>query len=847
MRKQLIASLCNLGLALLFVWLTVSSSQLREWLEFKGYDAMTALPVSSQPAVPIILVDIDDQALETLGPWPWPRTRLAEGISHAATQGARLIGLPLLLDTPQESIAKEAFAGLADVFKMTFGTLKDAKFSAFYQTLQDIQLQLDQDRLLATAIDAAGCVALPVGFSKSTDKKTDTREAMKAFAARSRRVHGIPQGAFFPHQEGLVLPLPEYLNAARLLGHLSIVRDHDHKVRRTQPIDWVQDRPVASFALALAAAYLRIPEQELRLLSDNTLSFNGHRLPLSEAFDFLIKFKPNAQPFTRYGFTDLVAGKIPPRTFAEKVVIFNLSATGLAPRVATPINANMPLGELTAHTLNTFLQGAPVCRPAFGNVISFLLIALAGLVIILVLPRLSVPKATAFAFFFVLILAGASLYFFKFRGIWIQALFPAIEVLIGSAVTTFIMGFSTTATPSRAEQVAEEIRRLQGLSFLAQEQSDDAWDKLRMLPVDNAMKGALYELAITFEKQQEPQKALRVYEHIEVHDAEFRDIQTRMSRLEDARPPVVPENNPSNDETEAEPDSGPMPAKLGRYELISPIGFGAMGTVYLGMDPRIKRETAIKTYRFSEEYSPEDVDKMKQKFFREAESAGRLSHPGIVTIFDAGEQGPLAYIAMEFLEGKDLRAHVKKTSLLPMRKVIEYVADIAEALAYAHSQGVVHRDIKPANIMLLKNGSVKITDFGIARIIASSKTLTGVVKGTPYYMAPEQITGEKVDGRCDIFSLGVVFFQLLTGQLPFMAANPGALMHKIVHDPHPNPRSLNPGIISPVVIVLNKALAKERTDRYQDAAQMALHLRQIGQKISMIIAERKAMGTQDRR
>jgi serine/threonine-protein kinase len=170
------------------------------------------------------------------------------------------------------------------------------------------------------------------------------------------------------------------------------------------------------------------------------------------------------------------------------------------------------------------------------------------------------------------------------------------------------------------------------------------------------------------------------------------------------------------------------------------------------------------------------------------------------------------------------------------------VGDIAEALAYAHRQGVVHRDIKPANLMLLKTGGVKITDFGIARIVATSDTRTGVVKGTPYYMAPEQITGKKVDGRSDIFSLGVVLFQLLTGQLPFTANTPTALMHKIVHDPHPDPKSLAPAVLTALVTVINLALEKRVESRYQDAGQMAAHLRQIGQQVEAVIARRKAMG-----
>lgn len=336
-----------------------------------------------------------------------------------------------------------------------------------------------------------------------------------------------------------------------------------------------------------------------------------------------------------------------------------------------------------------------------------------------------------------------------------------------------------------------------------------------------------------------------VYEHIEDTDAEYKDIQIRMTSLAaaSARSGVTEEPRDGlgqREEAIVAVVPKTVPTHLGRYELLYPIGQGAMGTVYLGQDPHIKRKTAIKTYRLNEEFEPADAAEMKLKFFREAESAGKLSHPGIVTIFDAGEEGGLAYIAMEYLEGEDLRAYVGKAALLPMRKVIDHVAGIAEALAYAHQQGVVHRDIKPANIMLLKSGVVKITDFGIARIIASSKTRTGIVKGTPYYMAPEQITGNKVDGRCDIFSLGIVLFQLLMGSLPFTAANPGALMHKIVNDPHPDPKSINPKILTPLVEVINKALEKEVTKRYQDAWQMAAHLRIIGHKIDALLEQKRA-------
>jgi serine/threonine-protein kinase len=260
-----------------------------------------------------------------------------------------------------------------------------------------------------------------------------------------------------------------------------------------------------------------------------------------------------------------------------------------------------------------------------------------------------------------------------------------------------------------------------------------------------------------------------------------------------------------------------------------------MGTVYLGQDPRINRTTAIKTMKFSEEFSPDDAKKMSETFFREAESAGTLSHPNIVTIYDAGHEHDVAYIAMEYLEGTDMDQFVKSDNLLPMRKTIDYVADIADGLSYAHNKGIIHRDIKPANIMLLKDGTVKITDFGIARITATSQTMTGVIKGTPHYMSPEQFSGEKVDGRSDIFSLGTMLYRLLTGELPFQGNNPASLMHNIISTPHPDPRQFNPKIYKPLITIINKALMKDKEKRYQDASVMAEHLRTLGKKIDAVM------------
>ena len=271
--------------------------------------------------------------------------------------------------------------------------------------------------------------------------------------------------------------------------------------------------------------------------------------------------------------------------------------------------------------------------------------------------------------------------------------------------------------------------------------------------------------------------------------------------------------------------NGATPGMLGRYKVLKELGRGAMGLVYLGKDPTIQRFVAIKTMRLDQLDDDDKLQEFKARFFREAESTGRLSHPNIVTIYDAGEEDDLGYIAMELIEGTPLKQWARKPNLMPVNEVLLTVATVADALDYAHQQGVVHRDIKPANIMLTKDRVVKVMDFGIAKMASSSKTQTNIVLGTPTYMSPEQISGKKVDGRSDIFSLGVVLFELLTGQLPFTADNLSAVLFSITHHPHPSIQTLRADLPPMVQEIVDRALQKELPHRYRRAEEFAEELR----------------------
>jgi serine/threonine protein kinase len=266
---------------------------------------------------------------------------------------------------------------------------------------------------------------------------------------------------------------------------------------------------------------------------------------------------------------------------------------------------------------------------------------------------------------------------------------------------------------------------------------------------------------------------------------------------------------------------GAEPKTVGRFEIEAVLGRGAMGVVYLARDPVIGRKVALKTLVLPE--GTEEAEEFRTRFLREAQAAGNLNHPGIVTVYDAGEDTAtgLYYIAMEFVEGRSLRELLRQGYPFSFSEVARVGAALALALDHAHSKGVVHRDIKPANILLTDQGQVKITDFGVARLASSNLTTTGQFIGTPNYMSPEQVQGLPVDGRSDLFSLGVVLFELLTGKRPFLGESLTEVTYKIVHEPAPVPSQLRPGLPSAFNPIILKLLEKKPENRYSRGLEVA--------------------------
>ncbi len=266
-----------------------------------------------------------------------------------------------------------------------------------------------------------------------------------------------------------------------------------------------------------------------------------------------------------------------------------------------------------------------------------------------------------------------------------------------------------------------------------------------------------------------------------------------------------------------------QPVQIGRYDVVAEIGRGAMGVVYRAVDPMLERTVAVKTINMA--IDPGEMEHYEKRFTIEARAAGGLNHPNIVTIHDIGRSGDLAFMAMEFLEGRELKDLIA-SSELTVDRALEIAAQAADGLAYAHRHDVVHRDIKPANIMILSDGRVKIMDFGIARMrTAGVRTQTGVVLGSPRYLSPEQVLGKRSDGRADIFSLGVILYEMVAGQPPFNGIDVNSLMFQIVNFTPPPPSTVNTALPQMLNLILAKALAKTADERYASIAEFASDLR----------------------
>ncbi len=375
----------------------------------------------------------------------------------------------------------------------------------------------------------------------------------------------------------------------------------------------------------------------------------------------------------------------------------------------------------------------------------------------------------------------------------------------------------------RHQKTRDEANQMLAVASEEKGELTTAFGYLKRCSGSTYTKDLLYQLGQRMEKKRDYEDAIRLYQHLlSIGDKQHEKLHERIDRLRQAASIVTRDIQPQYAQTMLLTETGLQHPQLGRYHIDKVIGQGSMGVVYLGSDPKIGRSVAVKTLALSSEFSGHDLEEAKARFYREAETAGQLRHPNIVTIYDVGEEQDLAYIAMDYLQGRPLSDFIREESLLPVSTVYHLMLQAAYALDYAHSQKIVHRDIKPGNLIYdADEEEVVITDFGIACVTDNSKTRTGTILGSPYYMSPEQLAGAKVDGRADIFSLGVTFYQLLSAALPFEGDNLASLTYSIANQKHTPLKKRRSNLPPSATRIINRALHKKRDQRYDTAAEMA--------------------------
>ena len=832
-----------LGLVVVVLMLVAGGSDLLQSLERKAYD-MGVQATSRSPSDKIAVIAIDDTSIANIGRWPWSRDKLAKMVDLLAAAKAKVIGSSILLSEAQVDPGYVYVTKLLEIAGKSVPAAAPGADGAaaapaapagdmgqVYTLLKEAEAQLNTDRKLSESFAKAANVVQAMVFDvRRPQGKPD--KPLPDYVVKSSLQAANKSDELPLPTASLQYPIEPLGRAAAFLGHLNQLRDVDGAVRAEPLVLSYFDQMYPSLAVMIVAKYLNLDTKDVKVNLGEGLTLQNLRIrtdPNLMMSTYFYKDRDGRSAFQVDSFYDVASGKIPPEKYRDKIVLIGATAAGLGDSPATPVSAAMPPVLTLAHSVSSILQEHFFVAPTWGWIVEKLLFLLVAAYLIALLPRLKAGPALAVSAGVIVVLLAAHFALMSAAGLWLQLMVPATLLLVGHAALVSKRFIATERGKQKSDENSAESNRMLGLAYQGQGQLDMAWDKFRQVPLSEQLMENLYNLAQDFERKRQFNKAESIFKHMAEFNPKFKDIEQRLARAKNLSETVILGGAGGGGKTNASilgSDGSVEKPMLGRYQVEKELGKGAMGVVYLGKDPKIGRMVAIKTMALSQEFEAEELAEVKERFFREAETAGRLSHPNIVTIYDTGEEHDLCYIAMELLKGGDLAPYVKAGNLLPMEKVVSIIARSAEALGYAHRQGVVHRDIKPANMMYhLETDTLKLADFGIARLTDSSKTKTGMVLGTPSYMSPEQLAGKKIEGRSDLFSLAVSLYQLLSGKLPFEGESMAQLMFKIANEPPTPITSINPAVPASVVAFLDRAMAKDPDQRFQTGEEFAGALR----------------------
>lgn len=805
-------------------------------LEATAYDRIQRAS-TARPSRHVAIIDVDAASIAQLGEWPWPRDVHASLIEQLTAEGVRTIAFTIPLGQAQNTNDMERIRQSLGQLERG-GQRESSQAKQLRALLSTSRRGLDAESHLTSAISAHGNVILPIELRLTTTPDENVEIPKRFLLPASDEVLNDAAGA-----TGIRAPLAAFANVAAGAGHVYLPPDRDGVVRSDLAGVRVGKTLIPSLAVAVAARGLEGDPQEAHVLQPGELRLGSNTLALSPQLRLLPRYLPPAgsaddtATIRHYSYWTVLTGGVPQGELSGKTVLIGLSDTRIADTysVRTPVAAATPVALAIASTVSSLENRSLYARPAF--VVGIELLAALSIIVFaaFALPALGSLLGIVSTLLIIGMLGVTEVGLLSSMKVWAQLVLPMLALASGLCI--YLLGEmirrANVGTASGSRESAASARAL-GQTFQKQGQLDLAFEAYRRAPMDSATMELLYHLGVDFERRRQNQKAASVYSYIGALDPNYRDLKMRRARVtsaieHDVDPSIAhsPHTGMAAPRRTDTIEPAPPPGRtLGRYQIERELGKGAMGVVYLGRDPKINRVVAIKAIPLAEEFEEGDLIEARERFFREAEMAGRLNHPSIVTVYDAGEDDGLAYIAMEYLRGQHLSHFADSARLLPPGTVMSLCARVADALHYAHRQNVVHRDIKPANIMFNPDtDELKITDFGIARLTDTSRTKTGIVLGTPSFMSPEQLEGRGLDGRSDQFALGVSLYQLLCGQLPFRADSMPRLMQKIATEPHTPIRLIRPELPEALDAIIDRVLAKSADDRYANCAEFGAALR----------------------
>ncbi len=799
------------GLVITLLLTAAAGLQLGRGAERAAYAAGMSLAPRHPPNADVVVVGIDAAALAKFGTWPWPRSILAALTTQLAADKARVIAFVPDFTAPQNAVALNYLKELAAMHAIK----RDGDAMTL---LARAQTALATDEIFADSMRKAGNVVLA---AYGTPIKGSAPPAVLPpwLAYRTQVITPAPTALaaifFRPLRVQLHPPLARLGQAADGAGYLPVL-----------PSDAPQPLLISAGGELLPAFPLLVAERDLGVENRDIIAHATGGISLGDAFlftDSRMRAWPrrytgggrNEIPF--YPFDEVRAGRVPVENLTGKTVIVGLTAD--AP--ASPVFA-------VANMVSSILNDDLVAMPFWVWWLRGLLMLLVGTYLLAVVPRLGAGIGIAASVLLLILLANGEFIPLVSYGLWLPLALPMLFLVVGHAAVLTIRYLHDRHGVSRGE-FSETSRQL-ALAHQALGRFDTALEHYAKCQPSKPLYENLLSLGHEHERHRRYAEAIEVYTEMQRLVPAFGNLGDRVQKLQALDNPTTVTRTRRGPHITL-PENGLQKPVLGRYELVRELGRGAMSVVYLGRDQKINRTVAIKTLSLRDEFQgavPEDI---ARRFFREAETAGRLNHPNIVTIYDVGEDQGLAYIAMDYLGGEPLLHYTTPGKLLPMDEVMAIIIKIAEALEYAHSRLVVHRDIKPANLMYERQtGRLKITDFGVASLVNVTRTRTGTILGSPSYMSPEQVAGQKVDGRSDLYSLGVTFYQLLRGELPFEAPSLTGLMFKISNEPPPDVSFLRPDIPPRLKDIVERALQKNPDARFQTGMEMANGVRECRSK-----------------